>query len=69
MWSIIKFGKHKGKSLPEVILHDPDWFFWAVEAHYFDKHPAYRLKLATYPTRPATSKSQNPIPKSGASGM
>ena len=40
MWSIISFGKkHKGKSLPEVILHDPDWFFWAVEAHYFRKHP------------------------------
>ena len=32
MWSIIKFGKrHKGKSLPEVILHDPDWFFWAIK--------------------------------------
>jgi hypothetical protein len=27
MWSIINFSKHKGKSLPEVILHDPDWFF------------------------------------------
>ena len=34
MWSIIKFGKYESKkSLPEVILHDPDWFFWAVEEH------------------------------------
>src|SRR5271155_4238897 len=39
MWSIIKFGKHKGKSLPEVILHDPDWFFWAVEARYLNNYP------------------------------
>ena len=39
MRSIIKFGKHKGKSLPEVILHDPDWFFWAVKEHVFNKHP------------------------------
>jgi hypothetical protein len=31
MWSILNFGKHKGKSLPEVVLRDPDWFFWAVK--------------------------------------
>ena len=39
MWSIIKFGKYESKSLPEVILHDPDWFFWAVEEHVFNKYP------------------------------
>jgi hypothetical protein len=37
MWSILTFGKHKGKSLPQVILHDPDYFFWAVEEGVFDR--------------------------------
>lgn len=34
-WTTIGFGKHKGKTLPEVILHDPDWFFWAYEKNAF----------------------------------
>ena len=29
-WSTLQFGKHKGKTLPHVVLSDPDWFFWAV---------------------------------------
>ncbi len=37
MWSILNFGKHKDKSLPEVILHDPDWFFWAEKNHVLDR--------------------------------
>jgi len=34
-WSILWFGKHKGKSLPQVIFSDPDWFFWAMEKNIF----------------------------------
>jgi hypothetical protein len=34
-WSTLKFGKHIGKSLPQVIFTDPDWFFWAVEDTVF----------------------------------
>src|SRR5215208_7913813 len=30
-WSELKFGKHAGKTLPVVILNDPDWLFWAVD--------------------------------------
>ena len=26
-WSTVPFGKYKGKSLPEIIIRDPDWFF------------------------------------------
>jgi hypothetical protein len=37
MWSILNFGKYKGKSLPQVILHDPDYFFWVFEKGIFDK--------------------------------
>ena len=38
MHSILNFGKHEGKSLPEVLLHEPDWFFWAIENHVLEKH-------------------------------
>ena len=34
-WTTINFGKHKGKTLPQVILDDPDWFFWAYENKIF----------------------------------
>jgi hypothetical protein len=37
MWTILNFGKHSGKSLPEIILHDPDWFFWSIEKDVFAK--------------------------------
>jgi hypothetical protein len=37
MWTSLNFGKHCGKSLPEIILHDPDWFFWAIEDNVLDK--------------------------------
>lgn len=30
-WTTLSFGKHEGKSLPQVLFADPDWFFWAVE--------------------------------------
>ena len=35
MWSTLNFGKHSGKSLPQVLFADPDWFFWAVEKGVF----------------------------------
>ena len=28
------FGKYKGKTLPEVILIDLDWFYWALPKLY-----------------------------------
>lgn len=31
MWTKLRFGKHDGKSLPQVLFTDPDWFFWAYE--------------------------------------
>jgi hypothetical protein len=27
-WTIVNFGKHKGKTLPQILFSDPDWFFW-----------------------------------------
>lgn len=34
-WSVLNFGKHKGKSLPQVVFQDLDWFFWAFEEGVF----------------------------------
>ena len=35
-WSIVKFGKHAGKTLPQIVFADPDWFFWAIEQNLFE---------------------------------
>lgn len=34
-WSRLTFGKHKGKTLPQVMFKDPDWFFYAYKMGYF----------------------------------
>jgi hypothetical protein len=34
-WTTLNFGKHAGKSLPQIIISDPDWFFWAVARSVF----------------------------------
>jgi hypothetical protein len=33
-WSTVPFGKYAGNTLPEIIIRDPDWFFWAVPKLY-----------------------------------
>ncbi|SNB84054.1 hypothetical protein SAMN06265338_13215 [Rhodoblastus acidophilus] len=37
MWAEVNFGKWtgKGKTLPQVLVADPDWFFWAVSEGAF----------------------------------
>jgi hypothetical protein len=34
MWTKVNFGKHFGKTLPQVILSDPNYFFWAANILY-----------------------------------
>lgn len=34
-WSTLEFGKYRGKTLPQVLFRDPDWFFWAMEKDVF----------------------------------
>ena len=34
-WSTLTFGKHKGKTLPQVMFSDPDWFYHGLENGYF----------------------------------
>jgi hypothetical protein len=33
-WSVVPFGKYQGKSFPEIIVRDPDWFFWVLPKLY-----------------------------------
>jgi hypothetical protein len=35
MWSVVNFGKHHGKTLPQIVLQDPDWFFCAFQKRLF----------------------------------
>jgi hypothetical protein len=34
IWTTVKFGKHIRKNLPQIILSDPNWFFWAAKIFY-----------------------------------
>lgn len=35
-WTTLEFGKHTGKTLPQVMFVDPDWFFWAFTENAFN---------------------------------
>ncbi len=45
-WTIIPFGKHKGKTFPQIMFSDPDWFFWAFETGVFDTKWAFLKREA-----------------------
>jgi hypothetical protein len=34
-WTSLNFSKHSGRSLPEIIVCDADWFFWAMSKSVF----------------------------------
>jgi hypothetical protein len=33
-WSVVPFGKYEGKTLPEIIVLNLDWFFWMLPKLY-----------------------------------
>jgi hypothetical protein len=33
-WSAVLFGKYKGKTFSQIIVRDPDWFFWVLPKLY-----------------------------------
>jgi hypothetical protein len=33
-WTAVPFGRYKGKTLPEILLRDLDWFFWVLPKLY-----------------------------------
>jgi hypothetical protein len=44
VWTVVSFGRHKRKTLPQIVLSDPDWFFWAAENQVFNKSPELRIE-------------------------
>lgn len=34
-WTPLRFGKHEGKTLPQAVLSDPVYFFWAFDRGIF----------------------------------
>jgi hypothetical protein len=42
VWKPLQFGKYTGKTLPQVVLKDPDWFFWAYEARALHRNHSAR---------------------------
>ena len=37
-WTKLNFGKYIGKTLPQILLSDPDWFFDACETRVFENN-------------------------------
>ena len=35
-WTTLNFGKHEGKTFPQILCTDPDWFFWAMDNDVFN---------------------------------
>ena len=38
-WTELHFKRHPGKTLPQVLWSDPDWFFWNFENGIFNSNP------------------------------
>jgi hypothetical protein len=34
IWTTVYFGKHRGKNLAQIVLSDPNYFFWLAEVLY-----------------------------------
>jgi hypothetical protein len=58
-WTLVTFGKHRGKTLPKIIFDDPDWFFWALNAG------AFRGRLLEEAERLAERATRIKIPQDG----
>src|SRR4051812_36367035 len=56
-WSVVDFGRYAGKTLPQIVFTDPDWFFWAVVEGKF------RGELAAQAERVAARARRIRIPR------
>jgi len=66
-WTNLPFSQHSGKSLPQVLFSDPDWFFWASAQGVFRRYPAIAkegdllLSRATRIIPPTTPTVRDPV--------
>jgi hypothetical protein len=61
-WTTLNFGKHKGKSLPQVLFSDPDWFFWACNEGVFETRSLLRREAATLLSRATSIRIPKVLP-------
>lgn len=64
-WSIVSFGKHAGKTLPQIVLSDPDWFFWAIEQNLFQNKGPLRREAMEIDARARSIR----IPNNNTGGL
>ena len=64
-WSILTFGKHEAKTLPQVVLEDPDWFFIAYETGEFTR----RIELLSEANRIFEKATSIKVPSAGGERM
>ena len=50
-WSPLPFGRYEGKTLPQVVLRDADWFFWALGKQIFRHNLAEESQDIAYKAR------------------
>lgn len=66
-WTELNFGKHAGKTLPQILFADPDWFFWAIENKVFARRAALATEAEVLNTRARSVKI--PATKAGAKAV
>ena len=59
-WSKLNFGKHAGRTLPQVVLSDPNWFFWAISKDIFVGKFASEAKTIDHRARNIGIPKRNP---------
>jgi len=45
-WTKLRYGRHTGKTFPQILFSDPDWLFWAVEEGPFAKKKTFLAREA-----------------------
>lgn len=60
-WTTLDFGENEGRSLPQVLFTNPDWFFWAMERNAFKNYPS----LIFQSTDLAKKAKRIKVPQSG----
>ena len=66
MWTTLNFGKHAGQTLPQVVLSDPNWFFWVVSKRVFDGRPEFEAEADALESRARNIRIPKRHPKEWA---
>ena len=67
-WQTLNFGRYKNTTLPQVVLHDPKYFFSGIKARVFEGR-GIDMQVRHLDHRARNIKIPKPYEKSGASIM